>query len=173
MTAPTSSPPKPPKPARRAAWPAGPDARLLIVCGLAAIFGGLLIAAAILFATDTDVDGPKPGEPVTIGLASSLETEVDEGGAIYLPDLGGGGRSVWLAEEDGELVALSARVPGTADCYVDDTGTSGVFEDCEGNEMLTTELDRYRLSVKEEPPQEGALQVEFDRIIQAPANVER
>ena len=173
MTAPAPTPTPTPDGPRRSAWPQGPELRLLIFSAAAAVFGGLLIAAVILFATDTDSEGPDPGEPVTIGLASSLEAEVEDGGAIYLPDPGGGSRSIWLAEEDGELVALWAKVPGTSDCYVDDTGTPGVFEDCEGNEVLTTELDRFRLTVKEDPPQEGALQVEFDRITQAPANAQQ
>ena len=161
-----------PKTGPRRAWPSGPDAKLLIVAGLAAVTGGLLIAFVILFATG-GTEGPEEGEPITLGLASSLEEAVADEGALYYADLGGGSRSIWLADEGGELVALSARVPGTADCYVDDTGETGVFEDCEGNEILTTGLNRYRLTVKEEPPQEGALQVEFDRIIQAPANVEQ
>jgi hypothetical protein len=166
----TASPTSEAKPRRRA-WPDGPDAKLLIVTGLAAIGAGLFVAIVILFATG-NAEGPEEGEPITLGLASSLEEAVAEEGAIYLADPGGGSRSIWLAEEDGELVALSARVPGTADCYVDDTGETGVFEDCEGNEVLTTELNRYHLIVRTESPQDGALQVEFDRIIQAPANVE-
>jgi hypothetical protein len=167
----TANSPTPTKP-RRAAWPSGPDLRLLIVTGLCALLAGLMVAVLILVVSDP-TEGPEEGEPIVLGLASSLEEQVETEGAIFFADPLGGSRSVWLAEEDGELVALSARVPGTADCYVDDTGTTGIFEDCEGNEVRTTQLDRYRLSVKEESPKQGALLIEFDRIIQAPANVER
>src|SRR5262245_26108835 len=171
MTASPTTPTTPEK-TRRAAWPSGPDARLLIVTGAAAVLAGLLVAVLILFATGRTTEGPKEGEPLSLGLASSLQDQVQTDGALFFPDPLGGSHSIWLAEEDGKLVALSTRVPGTADCYVDDTGTTNVFEDCEGNSIQSTQLDRYRLTVKPDSPMQGALLVDFDHIIQAPDNVQ-
>src|SRR5262245_3856953 len=98
MTAPAPTPtPTPPPAGPRRAWPSGPELRLLIFSAAAAVFGGLLIAAVILFATDTDSEGPAEGEPVPLGYAPSLEDAIEEEGAIYFADPGGGNNSIWLA----------------------------------------------------------------------------
>jgi hypothetical protein len=170
-TSPPASPPTTPptgETPRRTAWPSGPDRKLLVVTGLVAVAAGLIVAGLILLATGKTTDVAEPGEPITIGLESAIHQNLEEEGPYFYPDPLGGDRNVLMALEDGEVVALSNIVPASGDCRVQTTGDVDVLEDCEGNPIETTELNRYRLVVNEEPPQEGALQIDFDRLILAP-----
>ncbi len=130
------------------------------------VVAGLLVAGAFLFLLDSG-DTADPGGPVRIGLAESIRDEVDEGGPFFVADPTGGERAFWIAEEDGELVALAVEVPGREGCNAKYRGRNETFVDCDGDPIETTELARYRLSVST-GEDEGALLVDLDALLPPP-----
>lgn len=143
------------------------DVPLILMSAVIVIVAGLLVAGAFLFLLDSG-ETADPGEPVRIGLAESIRSEVEEGGPFFVADPTGGQRAFWIAEEDGELVALAVGIPDREDCTARWKGRDETFVDCDDVPVETTELDRYRLSVSTAEDDEGALLVHLDTLLPAP-----
>src|ERR1044072_5779748 len=92
---------------------------------------GILIAAAILLVTGR-AKTPKMEGLVRFGQAKSLTEKARDGGPFaYAGATGDTG--FWVALEDGKLVALKLRKPGTKDCNVIWRGSRNSFVDCNDN----------------------------------------
>jgi hypothetical protein len=84
--------------------PSRSDTQLLVIATGAVLLAGALVAAVLLFATSRG-GGPKDYRPFPAGLASSLRSDLRDGGPYYFPDPFGGQRSILFALEDGNIVA--------------------------------------------------------------------
>jgi hypothetical protein len=148
--------------------PASPDdRRLLLFATVAVLAAGAMVAAGILLVTGR-ADTPEAVDPVPFGFAKSLERKVAEGGPVaYAGTTGDTG--FWLALEDGELVALKIRKPGTRDCNVRWRGSVDSFVDCDGTKVRTGELARFRTEVPTSGPRRGNLLVDLRDTLPPPA----
>src|SRR5688572_2867762 len=92
--------------------PARSDARFVAFSAVSVVVAGLLVAGALLLAVREDA-GPRVYRPFQAGNAVELKAELREGGPFFIPDPFGGRRSILLALEDGDVVALVNLLPGT------------------------------------------------------------
>jgi hypothetical protein len=146
--------------------PSRDDRRLLILSTAAVIVAGLLIAGAILAVTSR-ASPPKVTKPVAFGDAKSLHERIADGGPVaYAGTTGDTG--FWLALEDGKLVALKIRKPGTNDCNVRWRGSINSFVDCEGKKIRIDQLARYPTSIPASGDDKGLLLVDLRRTIPPP-----
>jgi hypothetical protein len=135
------------------------DTRVLLIATAAVIGAGLLIAAAILLVSGR-ADTPAVTGPIPFGFAKSLTTKVEKGGPVaYAGTTGDTG--FWLALEDGELVALQIRKPGTDSCNVRWAGSVNSFLDCNGDKVRTTQLARFPTEVPKSGDRKGNLLVDL------------
>ena len=144
------------------------DTKLLLVATGGVIAAGLLVAAVLLLATSRAGSPTKPG-PFDAGVAASIHRELKSGGPYFVPDPFGGNRSILLALEDHEIVALSDTLPGTKDCRVKWKGSVNSFVDCHGDKLKSTELARYRAEIGITGNQKGELLVDLRHRDPAPA----
>jgi hypothetical protein len=143
------------------------DTRTIVIATLAIIVFGLLVAGTILTVTGR-AKTPKVTGPIPFGFAKSLKTTVKTGGPVaYAGTTGDTG--FWLAIEDGKLVALKIRKPGTSDCNVRWAGSVDSFVDCDGKKVKTSQLDRYRTEIPQTGGRKGNLLVDLRTTIPAPA----
>jgi hypothetical protein len=142
------------------------DRRVLLFATVAVLAAGALVAALILAITGR-AETPDAVDPVPFGFAKSLRTKVEKGGPVaYAGTTGDTG--FWLAIEDGELVALQIRRPGTEDCNVRWRGSVDSFVDCNGDEVGTRQLARFPTEVPKTGPRKGNLLVDLRRTIPPP-----
>ena len=80
-----------------------------------------------------------------------------------------GDTGFWLAIEDGKLVALKIRKPGTSDCNVRWAGSVDSFVDCDGKQVRTSQLARYRTEIPQTGGRKGKLLVDLRTTIPPPA----
>lgn len=143
------------------------DTRVLIVATLAVLAAGLLIAAAILVVTSR-AKTPAVTGPIPFGYAKSLQTKVKTGGPVaYAGTTGDTG--FWLAIEDGELVALKIRRPGTKDCNVRWAGSVDSFLDCNAKRVRSEQLARYRTEIPRSGDRKGNFLVDLRHTIPPPS----
>ena len=132
---------------------------------LAVLAAGLAIAAAILFVT-ARAKAPTVRGPIPFGYAKSLEAKVKTGGPVaYAGTTGDTG--FWLAIENGELVALKIRRPGTAGCNVRWAGSVDSFLDCNGKRVRMDQLARYPTEIPKRGDDKGILLVDLRHTIPA------
>jgi hypothetical protein len=143
------------------------DTRVLLLATLAVVLVGLLIAGAILAVTGR-AKTPEIRGQIPFGFAKSLETKAKLGPFAFAGDTGDSG--FWIALEDGELVALKIRKPGTANCNVAWRGSRDTFEDCNGDPIGMDQLARYPTEVPKRGDQKGVLLVDLDGDIPPPAS---
>jgi hypothetical protein len=122
------------------------DAKLLVVATGAIVLAGLLVAAVLLLATGR-ASSPTRYQPFPAGVASSIKSELKDGGPYFFPDPFGGNRNILLAIEGGKVVALSDILPGTKDCRVRWRGSIDSFVDCHDDKLESNQLDRYRTEI--------------------------
>jgi hypothetical protein len=122
------------------------DAKLLIVATGAVVLAGVLVAAVLLLATSR-ASSPSKYEPFDLGPAATIKKGLRDGGPYFVPDPFGGDRTVLMALEHGEIVALSDILPGTKDCRVRWKGSIDSFVDCHDDKLKSTELNRYRTEI--------------------------
>lgn len=144
------------------------DAKILLVAAGAVIAAGLLVAAVLLLATGR-ASSPTRYEPFDAGVAAAIRKDLKDGGPYFVPDPFGGDRSILLAIEDGEVVALSDVVPGTKDCRVRWRGSINSFVDCHDDKIRSTELARYESEVGKIGANKGELFIDLRRRQPAPA----
>jgi hypothetical protein len=141
------------------------DRRVLLFATVAIIAAGLLVAALILAVTGR-ADTPEAVDPVPFGFAASLRTKVETGGPVaYAGTTGDTG--FWLAIEDGRLVALKIKRPGT-DCNVRWRGSIDSFVDCNGDKVATRQLARFPTEIPKTGARKGNLLVDLRRTIPPP-----
>lgn len=143
------------------------DAKILLVAAGAVIAAGLLVAAVLLLATGR-ASSPTRYEPFDAGVAAAIRKDLKDGGPYFVPDPFGGDRSILLALEDGEVVALSDVVPGTKDCRVRWRGSINSFVDCHDDKIRSTELARYESEVGKIGANKGELFIDLRRRQPAP-----
>ena len=142
------------------------DTRAILIATLAVLVAGLLVAAVILFVTGR-AKTPEVTGPIPFGYAKSLTDKVKKGGPVaYAGTTGDTG--FWLAIEDGELVALKIKKPGTADCNVRWAGSVDSFVDCNGDKVRMDQLARFRTEVPKKGDREGNFLVDLRDSIPAP-----
>jgi hypothetical protein len=122
------------------------DAKLLLVATGSVVLAGLLVAAVLLLATSR-ASSPSKYVPFDAGVASSIRSELKDGGPYFVPDPFGGDRTVLLALEDGDIVALSDIRPGTGSCRIRWRGSIDSFVDCHDHKVKSTEMARYRTEI--------------------------
>ena len=128
---------------------------------------GILIAAAILLVTGR-AKTPKMEGLIRFGQAKSLTEKARTGGPFaYAGSTGDTG--FWVALEDGKLVALKIRRPGTKDCNVIWRGSRNAFVDCNGDKVGIDELARYRVVIPTKGDNKGQFLVDLSSNIPAPA----
>ncbi len=143
------------------------DTRVYVLATLAVVVVGLLIAAAILLITGR-AKTPAIQGSIPFGVASSLREKAKDGGPFaFAGDTGDNG--FWIALEDGKLVALKIRKPGTKDCNVLWRGSKDTFEDCDGNPIRMDQLARYPTEIPKRGDRKGVLLVNLDGTIPPPA----
>jgi len=143
------------------------DAKLLIVATGGVIVAGLLVAAVLLLATGR-ASSPTKYVPFDAGVASSIKSELKEGGPYFYADPFGGDRSVLLALEDGKIVALSDVRPGTKACRIRWRGSIDSFVDCNDEKLTSRELARYRTDVSTFGKSKGELFIDLRNLEPAP-----
>jgi hypothetical protein len=144
------------------------DRRLLLFAVVAVLAAGLLVAAGILLVTGR-ADTPEPVDPVPFGFAKSLRTKVAEGGPVAFAGTTGD-TGFWLALEDGKLVALQIRKPGTEDCNVRWRGSVDSFVDCHGDKVRSRQLARFRTEIPTSGARKGNLLVDLRDTVPPPAS---
>jgi hypothetical protein len=128
---------------------------------------GILIAAAILLVTGR-AKTPKMEGLIRFGQAKSLTEKARTGGPFaYAGSTGDTG--FWVALEDGELVALKIRKPGTKDCNVIWRGSRDTFVDCDDKPIRMDQLARYRVEVPQRGDNKGQFLVDLSSNIPPPA----
>ena len=143
------------------------DTKLLLVAAGAVILAGLLVAAVLLLATGR-ASSPTKYEPFDAGVAQSIKSDLKRGGPYFYADPFGGNRSLLLALEDGQIVALSDIRPGTKDCRIRWRGSIDSFVDCNDKKLTSRELDRYRAQVATVGSSKGELFIDLRHKIPAP-----
>ena len=111
------------------------------------------------FMVDND---PKPA-------VASIKKDLKSGGPYFVADPFGGDRSILLAIESGQVVALSDIKPGTKDCRVRWRGSIDSFVDCKDRKLQSTDLARYQSEVAEIGAQKGELLIDLRHRLAAPA----
>jgi hypothetical protein len=149
--------------------PAPSDRRLLVVTAAFVALAGVALAAVLFFATGGGGAAPKRA-PVYIGLESELRSMVNTGGPLYFAHPFGG-TGFWLALEDGHLVALVARRPGTQSCTAKWKLSRHAYVDCRGTPLTSRELERYPVQLPQGGAERGGLIVDFRHIDPAPTPV--
>jgi hypothetical protein len=144
------------------------DAKLLLVAAGAVVLAGVLVAAVLLLATGR-ASSPTKYVPFDAGVASSIKNELKDGGPYCVADPFGGDRTILLAIEDGEVVALSDIRPGTEDCRIRWRGSIDSFVDCDDERLDSTQLDRYRTEIGVTGPSKGELLIDLRHREPAPA----
>jgi hypothetical protein len=144
------------------------DAKLLLLAAGGVIVAGLLVAAVLLLATGRAAS-PTKYEPFDAGVAVSIRKDLKSGGPYFVPDPFGGDRSILLAIEDGDVVALSDVVPGTKDCRVRWRGSIDSFVDCHDDKIRSTDLARYVTEVGKIGAAKGELFIDLRRKEPAPS----
>ncbi|MEX1008937.1 MAG: hypothetical protein WD271_13975 [Acidimicrobiia bacterium] len=142
------------------------DTRLLLMATAAVLVAGVLVAVVLLFATSEG--GPKNYQPFQAGLASSVRSDLRDGGPYYFPDPFGGQRSILFALERGSIVALSTLLPDTKDCHIKWKGQIDRFVDCHGDQHRSGELDRYEDFIDPAGENKGILFVDLRKKLPAP-----
>jgi hypothetical protein len=143
------------------------DTRLILAAGGAVVLAGALVALLLLFATGQNAQ-PKKYVPFAAGLARTIKKNLQDGGPYYYPDIFGGHRSILLALEDGNVVALSTLLPGTNDCRLEWKGRINRFVDCHGDEHRSVELDRYEDFIDPAGENKGFLFIDLRHKLPAP-----
>jgi hypothetical protein len=139
----------------------------VIVATLGVLVLGLVIAAGILLITGR-AKTPTLEGPVKFGFASSLREKAKTGGPFaYAGNRGDDG--FWVAIEDGELVALKIRKPGTNDCNVVWRGSRDTFVDCNGDPIRMDQLARYPTQIPKQGDNKGIFLVNLSGTIPPPA----
>jgi hypothetical protein len=128
---------------------------------------GILIAAAILLVTGR-AETPKMEGLIRFGQAKSLTEKARDGGPFAFAG-SSGDTGFWVALEDGELVALKIRKPGTKACNVVWRGSRNTFVDCDGNPIRMDRLARYRVVVPAKGANKGQFLVDLSSNIPPPA----
>jgi hypothetical protein len=140
---------------------------LLIGSAMLVVVAAAAFAAALFFATGGAKAPPKPG-PVYIGLERDLRHTLSQGPRLYFAHPFGG-TGFWLDVEDGRLVALVARRPGTASCTVAWRNLRRAYYDCHDHRLRARQLDRYRTSFPSTGPEVGGVIVDFRHVDPAPS----
>jgi len=106
---------------------------------------------------------------IPFGVASSLRKKAADGGPFaFAGDTGDSG--FWIALENGRLVALKIRKPGTKDCNVIWRGSRDTFEDCNGDPIRVDQLARYGTRIPQRGPDRGVFLVDLSATVPPPAS---
>lgn len=142
------------------------DRRLLLVTGSFVVLAALLVGTLLYFATGGAQGTPTP-KPVYIGLESDLRSTLNQGPRLYFAHPFGG-TGFWLDVEDGHLVALVARVPGSPSCTVAWRNLNRGYFDCHDRLFTDRQLDRYALQFPKSGAEQGGVVVDFRHVDPAP-----
>jgi hypothetical protein len=153
------------------AMPAAPSDRRILVFAIALVaFAGILIAAALFFATGGGKGDPKQTGPLYLGLASDLRSQIAKGSPLYFANPFGG-NGFWLDRQNGSFVALALVLPHTHDCEVKWKGRQDSYVDCHGDKVTIDDLDQYKVSFRNGGNSGRGLYVDLRRRIPAAASV--
>lgn len=122
------------------------DIRALVITGVVAVVAGIAVAGALLWSTSRNKTPTKP-QPFAAGVSHSIREQLNEG-PFYYPDPFGGTRDFWFAIEDGNIVALSANLPGEKGCRVRYLGEKKGFVDCHDHPVAEHDLARFQLKLE-------------------------
>jgi hypothetical protein len=124
--------------------PTRSDRRLLLVTGSFLLVAAVFFTGVIWLATQRN---DSKGGPFFIGLERALKTHIHEGSPLYFSNPGAGD-GFWLDIENGQLVALVLdQRAGSEDCIAKWKEQRDAYVDCDDNELQSTDLDRYKLTI--------------------------
>ena len=149
--------------------PAAPSDRRILVFAVALVLAaGLLVAAALFFATGGGDAAPRQTKPLYLGLSKELRASIKQGSPLYFanPFAGNG---FWLDREDGHFVALDLVLPDTTDCTVKWMGRRDSYVDCHGDAVTSRDLDRYKIVLGKAGNQGQGVYVDLRERITAPS----
>jgi hypothetical protein len=147
--------------------PARDDLRLLVFAGAAVLLAGVAVAVLLLVSTGRGTDPPRDPVPVKFGFESSVRTELEEG-PFFVPDQFGGDRSFWIAEEDGEIVAVASHQTDLPNCTVKWKAQLDRFQ-CGDERFRSDELERYEVTIPAAGEDEDIVTIDVRRRLPASA----
>ena len=154
-----------------APMPAAPsDRRILVIAFAMVTFAGILIAAALFFATGGGKGEPKQTGPLYIGLASDLRSSINLGSPLYFANPFGG-NGFWLDREAGKFVALDLVLPNTNNCQVEWKGRENSYVDCHGDKVGKDDLQRFKVSLAQSGTAGQSVYVDLRKRLPAPSTV--
>jgi hypothetical protein len=157
--------------AKMLSMPAAPSDRRVLVIAVAMVFvAGLLVAAALFFATGGSDSTPKQTRPLYLGLTSELRSEIHQGSPLYFANPFGG-NGFWLDIVDHKFVALDLVLPNTTDCTVKWKGRENSYVDCHGDKVGIADLDRYKVTLAPSGNSGQSLYVDLRKRSPAPSTV--
>ncbi|HZP27907.1 MAG TPA: hypothetical protein VFC99_03055 [Acidimicrobiia bacterium] len=151
--------------------PAAPsDRRILVIAFAMVAAAGVLIAAALFFATGGGKGDPKQTGPLYLGLASDLRSAINKGSPLYFANPFGG-NGFWLDRQAGRFVALDLVLPNTHDCEVRWKGRVDSYVDCHGDKVGIDDLDRFAVRLAPSGNSGQSVYVDLRKRIPAPSTV--
>ncbi|HEX6313027.1 MAG TPA: hypothetical protein VF152_15555 [Acidimicrobiia bacterium] len=147
--------------------PARDDVRLLVFAAGAVLLAGVAVAVLLLVSTDRGSGPPLDPGPVRFGFEANVREQLEEG-PFFVPDQFGGDLSFWIAEEDGEIVAIATHQDDLPDCTVKWKAQFDRFE-CGDERYRSSELERYQVSIPETGDDENVVTIDVRRRLPAPA----
>jgi hypothetical protein len=151
--------------------PAAPsDRRVLVIAVAMVFFAGLLVAAALFFATGGSNGTPKQTGPLYLGLTSELRSEIHQGSPLYFANPFGG-NGFWLDIVDHKFVVLDLVLPNTKSCTVEWKGRENSYVDCHGDKVGVADLARFKVTLAPSGKSGQSLYVDLRKRIPAPNTV--
>ena len=147
--------------------PTRSDRRLLIVTTLGLVVAAVLVAVALLVATNDSAAPTSNRRMIYLGPEKSLRESIDLGSPLYVANPFGA-EGFWVDKEDGAIVALKLTVPGTDHCAVKWKGKPKSYVDCHGALVAASELDRYRILRLRSGARKGGIVVDLRTLEPAP-----
>lgn len=123
------------------------DRQLLIFTTTIVVIAGVLLAVVLFFATGGGGGTPK-ARPLFIGLERQLLENIKEMGPQYIANPFGE-HGFWLDAEGNRIVAYALALPDTNDCTIKWKAQQDSYVDCNGDEVDTNALDRYKVDPRD------------------------
>jgi hypothetical protein len=151
--------------------PAAPsDRRVLVIAVVMVAFAGVLVAAALFFATGGTKGDPAQTAPLYLGLGSELRSEIKLGSPLYFANPFGA-NGFWLDIEHNQFVALDLVLPDTKNCTVKWKGLQNSYVDCHGDKVGIDDLDRYKITQAASGKSGTSVYVDLRKVTAAPNTV--
>jgi hypothetical protein len=135
------------------------DTRTIVMATLAVLLFGGLVAAGLLYTLHRGGGGPSAcGGIVAVGDAAGIRDQIHDSGGAYYQTLGGR-CEYWVAEHDGKLAAVKARLSGRS-CAVRYRSKDYTFL-CDGEPLRWPALEQWPSEIPTTGPNRNMLVIDF------------